>query len=76
VPNGIIVALKQKNTMGYFKTFMLGVGVALGVYYITKKRSDGRSKLDDILEDPELYLEKAKDYAIAEGVRTLKRVIY
>lgn len=62
--------------MGHFKTFMLGVGVALGIYYITKKRPNGTSKLDDILDDPELYLEKVKDYAIAEGVRTLKRVIY
>jgi len=49
--------------MGTIKSFMLGVGVSFAVYYLTKKGPDGRSVLDDILDNPKAFAEKAKDYA-------------
>jgi len=61
--------------MGHFKTFMLGVAVAFGVYYITRKREDGTSMLDEILEHPSEFVDKAKDYAIDQAIRTLKQKI-
>ncbi|MDO3645249.1 YtxH domain-containing protein [Mucilaginibacter sp. L3T2-6] len=58
--------------MGTIKTFLLGVGTAYAVYYITKKRRDGTSILDDLLDNPSLFMNKAKDYAIAEAIHTVK----
>lgn len=58
--------------MSHFKTFLLGIAVAYGVYYITRKGKDGRSILDEMLENPEDFAEKAKDYAIAEVVESVK----
>jgi hypothetical protein len=68
------LCLKQIN-MGTIKTFLLGVGTAYAVYYITRKRPDGTSILDDLLKNPAFYLNKAKDYAVAETVRTVKEQI-
>jgi len=61
--------------MGTIKSFMLGVGVSFAVYYLTKKGPDGRSVLDDILDNPKAFAEKAKDYAVAEVVQTVKNEI-
>jgi hypothetical protein len=61
--------------MGHFKTFLLGVGVSFGVYYLTKKGPDGRSVLDDILDDPKAFMERAKDQAISDVVETVKEKI-
>jgi len=61
--------------MGTIKSFMLGVGVSFVVYYLTKKGPDGRSILDDILDNPKAFAEKAKDYAVAEVVQTVKNEI-
>jgi len=61
--------------MGTIKSFMLGVGVSFAVYYLTKKGLDGRSVLDDILDNPKAFAEKAKDYAVAEVVQTVKNEI-
>jgi len=58
--------------MGTIKTFLLGAGAAYAVYYITKKRSDGTSLVDDLLDNPSLFMNKAKDYAIAEAIHTVK----
>jgi hypothetical protein len=58
--------------MSYFKSFMLGVGVSFAVYYLTKKGPDGRSVLEDILDNPKAFAEKAKEYAVAEVVHTVK----
>jgi hypothetical protein len=62
--------------MGTIKTFLLGVGTAYAVYYMTRKRPDGTSILDDLLENPAFYLEKAKGFAMAETVRTVKGQIF
>jgi hypothetical protein len=61
--------------MGNFKSFMLGVGVSFAAYYLTKKGTDGRSVLDDIIDNPKAFAEKAKDYAMAEVVETVKKEI-
>lgn len=59
--------------MGTIKTFLLGVGTAYAIYFITRKRIDGTSILDDLLDNPSLFMNKAKDYAIAEIVHTVKQ---
>lgn len=61
--------------MGTIKTFLLGAGAAYAVYYITRKRPDGNSILDDLLDNPSLFMNKAKDYAIAEMIHTVKEKI-
>lgn len=58
--------------MGHFKTFLLGMAVAYGIYYITKKRENGTSLLDEMLDNPSEFVDKAKDYAIDEAIRTVK----
>lgn len=58
--------------MSHFKSFLLGIGVAYGVYYITRKGRDGQSILDELLTHPKEFIDKAKDYAIADVVETVK----
>jgi hypothetical protein len=58
--------------MGHFKTFLLGMAVAYGIYYITKKRENGTSLLDEMLDNPTEFVDRAKDYAIDEAIRTVK----
>lgn len=58
--------------MGTIKTFLLGAGTAYAIYYITKKRADGTSILDELLANPSLFMNKAKDYAIEQAVETVK----
>ncbi|NCD68349.1 YtxH domain-containing protein [Mucilaginibacter agri] len=61
--------------MNHFKTFILGVATALGVYYITRKRENGRSLLDDLLDDPASVVKAAKDMAVDEAIETIKEKI-
>jgi hypothetical protein len=49
--------------------------VAYGVYYITRKGADGRSVLDELLENPKDFLDNAKRHAIADVVETVKENI-
>lgn len=58
--------------MGTIKTFLLGAGAAYAVYFITKKCPDGTSILDDLLDNPSIFMNKAKDYAIGEAIHTIK----
>ncbi|NCD68373.1 YtxH domain-containing protein [Mucilaginibacter agri] len=58
--------------MNHFKTFLLGIATAFGIYYITKKRDDGSSLLDDILENPSDVANKAKDIVIDQAVESIK----
>jgi hypothetical protein len=58
--------------MSHIKSFLLGVGVLFGVYYLTKRGSDGRSVLDDILDNPKEFSERAKNQAIADIVEAVK----
>ena len=74
--NGIIlVNVNKKLPMSHFKTFMLGVGFAFGVYYITKKDENGVSMLDELLDNPSDFVDRAKKYAIEEAIVTVQEKI-
>jgi hypothetical protein len=64
-----------QKPMGHFKTFLLGMGVAYGIYYITKKREDGTSIMDDLLDNPSDFMDRAKNIATDELARTVKKII-
>lgn len=61
--------------MGTIKTFLLGAGTAYAIYYLSKKRPDGRSILDDLLDNPSRFIRQVKDYAIEEVIQTVKAKI-
>jgi hypothetical protein len=61
--------------MGLLKFIIVGAAVGYGINYITKKGPDGRSILDDVIEDAPEWLDKAKSYAedaINEVTKTVK----
>lgn len=59
----------------HFRSFMLGMFTAYGIYYITRKTSDGKSILDDLLEQPEEFMKEAKSNLIRDAAKIIKRVI-
>lgn len=59
--------------MNYFKIFLLGVGTAFAVYYITKRDEDGKSILDNILDNPDELVDKAKEFAMETVERTVNQ---
>jgi hypothetical protein len=61
--------------MGHFKTFVLGMLVAYGVYYVTRKGQDGKSILDDLLDHPDIYLKRAKEGLLEDTARTVKEIV-
>lgn len=58
--------------MGHFKSFLLGLFTAYGVYYFTRKGPDGRSILDKLLADPSGFMHKAKDVAVRDTVHAIR----
>jgi hypothetical protein len=48
------------------------IQTAYAIYFITRKRIDGTSILDDLLDNPSLFMNKAKDYAMSEVANTIK----
>lgn len=48
--------------MSLFKNLLIGAAVVAGVNYITKKRPDGRSMVDDIKEKAPEWMNKAKEF--------------
>jgi hypothetical protein len=58
--------------MGHFKSFLLGLFTAYGIYYITKKTSDGKSILDDLLANPAEFMQKVKDNVMHDAAQTIK----
>jgi len=62
--------------MNHIKSFLLGVGVSFGVYYLTKRGADGRSVLDEILDNPKEFAERARNQAIADIVEKVKERIF
>ena len=54
--------------MAQFKAFLLGVGVSYAVYFLNKKRKDGRSIMDDLLENPQKIMSDVKEQVIKELV--------
>ncbi|MDP9078924.1 MAG: YtxH domain-containing protein [Bacteroidota bacterium] len=61
--------------MGTIKTFLISAGTAYAIYYITRKRINGTSILDDLLDNPHLFMNKANDLAINEVLKTIKEKI-
>ena len=58
--------------MIHFKSFLLGIFAAYGIYYITKKEPDGKSILDELLEHPGDFMYRVKDIALHDVVQTIK----
>ena len=54
--------------MAQLKAFLLGVGVSYTVYFLNKKRKDGRSIMDDLLENPQKIMSDVKQQVIKELV--------
>lgn len=48
--------------MNLIKLVAVGAAVAYGYNYLTKKRPDGRSMMDDIKEKAPEWMDKAKPY--------------
>lgn len=48
--------------MSILKYALIGAGLAYGIRYITKKRADGSSILDDLTEKAPEWFEQGKDY--------------
>ncbi|WP_207422584.1 hypothetical protein [Desertivirga brevis] len=48
--------------MGLFRLLLTGAAVAAGVHYVTKKRPDGTSMMDDFKAKAPEWKEKAKPY--------------
>ncbi|MBC7744997.1 MAG: YtxH domain-containing protein [Flavobacterium sp.] len=49
--------------MGFIKSLVIGAALVAGVNYITKKRPDGTSLVDDIKDKAPEWINKAKDFA-------------
>jgi hypothetical protein len=61
--------------MAHFKSFLLGMLTAYGVYYITRKGPDGKSILDDLLDHPEPYLRRAKEGLLEDTAIAVKQMV-
>ena len=48
--------------MGFFKNLLVGAAVVAGYNYITKKRPDGKSVMDDLKEKAPEWIDKAKQF--------------
>lgn len=55
--------------MSLFKNLLIGAAVVAGVNYITKKRPDGRSMVDDIKEKAPEWMNKAKEFGNTQKER-------
>jgi len=54
--------IKIEIIMGLIRILAVGAAVAYGINYLTKKRPDGRSMMDDIKDKAPEWMEKAKPY--------------
>ena len=48
--------------MRIVKFMALGAAVGYGIYYLTKEKENGKSILDELLEDAPDYVDRAKKY--------------
>ena len=55
--------LKNSNDMNIIKLALVGAAVVYGVSYITKKREDGTSILDDLTANGPDWMNDAKQFA-------------
>ncbi|MFD0793501.1 YtxH domain-containing protein [Mucilaginibacter litoreus] len=60
--------------MGLIKFIAVGAAVGLGINYLTKKRADGRSVLDDITDKAPEWIDKAKNFATDQADIIAERV--
>jgi len=64
--------------MGFIRTLVIGAAISYGIQYVTKKRKDGTSILDDLINDPSDFVNKAQDFAteaVDHVAKTAKRTI-
>lgn len=57
------VDIKKNNGMNIFKLAVLGAAVAYGINYVTKKREDGTTILDDLTRNAPDWMNNAKQFA-------------
>ena len=48
--------------MRILKFMAVGAAVGYGIYYLTKEKENGRSLLDELLEDAPSMVDRAKKY--------------
>jgi hypothetical protein len=48
--------------MRIWKFVALGAAVGYGIYYLTKEKENGKSILEELIEDGPDYLDRAKKY--------------
>jgi hypothetical protein len=48
--------------MRIWKFVALGAAVGYGIYYITRERENGKSILEELIEDGPDYVDRAKKY--------------
>ena len=58
--------------MNILKFALIGAAVAYGIDYITKKREDGSSILDDLTHDAPDWINDAKQFA-SQSVNDIKQ---
>jgi hypothetical protein len=62
--------------MRIIKFMAIGAAVGYGIYYLTKEKENGKSILDELIEDGPDYVDRAKKYVeytvdqIAERLNT------
>jgi hypothetical protein len=59
--------------MSLFKNLIIGAAVVAGINYITKKRPDGRSMVDDIKEKAPDWMNKAREFGNAQKDKLTNR---
>jgi hypothetical protein len=48
--------------MRILKFMAIGAAAGYGIYYLTRKKENGKSILEEVLEDAPDYVERAKKY--------------
>ncbi len=48
--------------MRILKFMVIGAAVGYGIYYLTKEKENGKSILEELLEDAPNYVDRAKKY--------------
>lgn len=48
--------------MRILKFMAIGAAVGYGIYYVTRKKENGKSILEEVLEDAPDYMDRAKKY--------------